>query len=197
MCMKQPHFMLSLIIPGPSAPRQNIDVYLELLVSELKKLWEVGVQTFDVTSKKYFRMRSALMWTINDFPAYGNLSGWSTHGRKACSCCRHETQSTWLTYGRKWCFMGHRRWLPPDHPWRRNKRRFKGAQELSGPPEVPDGDEIIRQLDGVVNRAKTRQNLPHGEVGWKRRSVLYDLPYWKDQLLRYNIDVMHTEKKCC
>jgi hypothetical protein len=31
-------------------------------------------------------------------------------------------------------------------------------------------------------------------VDWKRRSVLYDLPYWKDQLLRHNIDVMHTEK---
>jgi hypothetical protein len=29
--------------------------------------------TFDVTSKKYFTMRSALMWTINDFLAYGDL----------------------------------------------------------------------------------------------------------------------------
>jgi hypothetical protein len=52
----------------------------------------------------------------------------------------------------------------------------------------------MRQLDGVVNRAKTGQKLPHGEVDWKRRSVLYDLPYWKDQLLCHNIDVMHTEK---
>jgi hypothetical protein len=65
---------------------------------------------------------------------------------------------------------------------------------LGCPPEVPDDDEIMRQLDGVVNRAKTGQKLPHGEVDWKRRSVLYDLPYWKDQLLRHNIDVMHTEK---
>jgi hypothetical protein len=51
--------------------------------------------------------------------------------------------------------MGHRRRLPPDHLWRRNKRRFNGAQELGGPLEVPDGDEIMRQLDGVVNRIKT------------------------------------------
>jgi len=91
MCMKQPYFMLSLIILGLSAPGQNIDVYLAPLVSELKELWEVGVQTFDVTSKKYFTMRLTLMWTINDFPAYGDLSGWSTHGQKACPCCRHET----------------------------------------------------------------------------------------------------------
>jgi hypothetical protein len=92
--MKQPYFMLSLIIPGLSAPVHNIDVYLAPLVSELKELWEVGVQTFDVISKKYFTMRLTLMWTINDFSAYGNLSGWSTHGHKACPCCRHQTQST-------------------------------------------------------------------------------------------------------
>jgi hypothetical protein len=38
MCMKQPYFMLSLIIHGLSAPGQNIDVYLAPLVSELKEL---------------------------------------------------------------------------------------------------------------------------------------------------------------
>jgi hypothetical protein len=184
--------MLSLIILGLIAPGQNIDVCLTPLVSELKKLWEVGVQTFDETSKKYFTMRSALMWTVNDFSAYGDLSGCSTHGRKACPCSRHETQSTWLTYGKKFYFMGHRRWLPPDHPWRRNKRRFNGAQEMVGPPKVPDGNEIIRQLECVVNRARIRQKLLDREVDWKRRSVLYDLPYWKDQLLHHNIDMMHT-----
>lgn len=68
-------FMLSLIIPGPNALGQNIDVYLAPLVSELKEPWEVGVQTFDITSKKYFTMRSALIWTINDFPTYCDLSG--------------------------------------------------------------------------------------------------------------------------
>jgi len=65
---------------------------------------------------------------------------------------------------------------------------------MVGPPKVPDGDEIMRQLECVVNRARTRQKLPAVEVDWKRRSVLYDLPYWKDQLVRHNIDVMHTEK---
>jgi hypothetical protein len=85
--------------------------------------------------------------------------------------------------------------LPPDHPWRRNKRRFNSAREMVGPLKVPDGDEIMRQLECVVNRARTGQKLPARDVDWKRRSVLYDFPYWKYQLLRHNIDVMHTEKK--
>lgn len=29
---------------------------------------------------------------------------------------------------------------------------------------------------------------------WKKRSILFELPYWKDMPVRYNIDVMHVEK---
>jgi hypothetical protein len=38
MCIKQPCFMLSLIILSLSAPGQNIDVYLVPIVSKLKEL---------------------------------------------------------------------------------------------------------------------------------------------------------------
>jgi hypothetical protein len=38
-------------------------------------------------------MRAVLMWTINDFPAYGMLSGWVTHGRLACPHCMEHTKS--------------------------------------------------------------------------------------------------------
>jgi hypothetical protein len=37
-----------------------------------------------------------------------------------------------------------------DHPFRRNKRTFDGKQELECAPEVPSGDEILRQLEGMV-----------------------------------------------
>ena len=46
--------MLSLLIPGPTSPRNDIDVYLQLLVKELKELWDVRVKMFDVSSKKSF-----------------------------------------------------------------------------------------------------------------------------------------------
>jgi hypothetical protein len=38
MCMKQQYFILSMIIPGPTAPGMNIDVYLQPLISELQEL---------------------------------------------------------------------------------------------------------------------------------------------------------------
>ena len=71
--MKRSPLILSLVIPGPTSPRIAIDVYLEPLVEELRGLWDVGVQAYDAFSKEVFQLRAALMWTINDFPAYANL----------------------------------------------------------------------------------------------------------------------------
>ena len=32
---------------------------------------------------------------------------------------------------------------------------------------------------------------------WKKRSIFFELPYWKHLLLHYNLDVMHIEKNIC
>ena len=145
--MKQPNFILSLLIPGPKGPGMNLDVYMQPLVKELKELWEIGVKTFDACKKESFQMRAAIMWTINDFPAYANLSGWSTRGQYACPCCGFEIGSKWLRYGRKFCYMCHRRWLEPDHKWRYNKRDFDGTQEFRAPPDLPSGAFSLRQME--------------------------------------------------
>ncbi|RVW28901.1 hypothetical protein CK203_111943 [Vitis vinifera] len=54
MCMKQTFFMLSLLIPGPTAPGNDIDIYLQPLIDELNDLWEVGVETYDASTKQNF-----------------------------------------------------------------------------------------------------------------------------------------------
>ena len=40
--MKKTFIMLSLLIPGPTTPRNDIDIYLQPLIDELNELWEVG-----------------------------------------------------------------------------------------------------------------------------------------------------------
>lgn len=64
------------------------------------------------------------MWTISDFPAYANLSGWSTKGKTSCPCCNENTRSRWLSNGRKFCYMGHRRFLPMSHRFQEDKCRL-------------------------------------------------------------------------
>ncbi|XP_071714012.1 uncharacterized protein [Rutidosis leptorrhynchoides] len=121
MCMKKPYFMLTLLIPGPSVPGNNIDIYLEPLVDELKLLWDHRVETYESSTNNNFQMRADMIWTISDFPAYANLSGWST-------------------------------------------------------------------------KVKDNPVLPYN---WKKRSIFFKLPYWKDNLIRHNLDVMHIEKNVC
>lgn len=93
LCMAKEHLLLTLLIPGPKQPGNNIDVYLEPLIEDLKELWVNGVSTYDAFTKSTFNLKALLLWTINDFPAYGNLSGYSTHGRKACPVCGVQTSS--------------------------------------------------------------------------------------------------------
>ncbi|GLT40349.1 hypothetical protein SLA2020_144910 [Shorea laevis] len=73
LCMKQTSFILSMIIPGPKGPGNDIDACLQPLVEELKKLWD-SVDTYDATSKGTFKIRVALLWTISDFPGLSMLS---------------------------------------------------------------------------------------------------------------------------
>ena len=42
---------MPLLIPSLYAPENNIDIYLEPLIEELKILWEIGVETFDASRK--------------------------------------------------------------------------------------------------------------------------------------------------
>ncbi len=91
-------------------------------------------------------MRAALIWTINDFPAYANLSGWSTKGRIACPSCGDSTHSYWLKHGGKFCYMGHRRWLEANHPFRFQKDLFDCTIELRSAPVPPTGTEVFRQM---------------------------------------------------
>ncbi|XP_042942614.1 uncharacterized protein LOC122276775 [Carya illinoinensis] len=131
------------------SPGNEIDVYLQPLLDELLELWEYGVSTYDAVSKETFMLHAALLWTINDFPAYGNISGWSTKGKLACLSCNAEGDYNWLKYGQKYCYMGHRRFLPLDHIWRRRKGLFNGKEDHRMPPRDIGGYNILTQLQMI------------------------------------------------
>ncbi|KAK3218820.1 hypothetical protein Dsin_012790 [Dipteronia sinensis] len=131
MCMKQPNFIMSLLIPGPSAPGNDIDFYLQPLLDELQELWDNALRTFDVSTNQNFNMHATLLWTISDFPTYANLSGWSTKGRFACPYCNKKTHHHRLKHLSKYCYMGH--------------HRFLGDNALS----VLSGTEIFQQMSLV------------------------------------------------
>ncbi|XP_040369295.1 uncharacterized protein LOC121051221 [Rosa chinensis] len=214
LCMKQPFIFLYVLIDGPKAPGDKIDVYMQPLIEELKELYEDGVETFDAFSNEMFKMHAELLWTINDFPAYANLSGWSTKGEFACPSCNSESGYQRLKFGKKASYMTHRRWLPYDHKYRADSRSFNGNTEYRRKPKTLSGADLLAQLEsnGVLTEYK-REDLERRKVlgvqkpdndplmkkkhNWKKKSIFYELPYWKDNLIRHNLDVMHIEKNIC
>ena len=204
MCMKEPFIFLPLIIPGPKSLGRDLDVFLRPLMDELKELWFFGVDTWDSNNKENFKLRVALMWTISDFPAYGMLSGWSTHGRLSCPHCMEKTGAFWLQNGRKHCWFDCTRpFLPYGHEYKKQRRTFKKDQQY--PPEQRQerrtGEEMFHEVSKLIpnvfgsSKEEEKGSDGYGDYhNWTKKSIFWELPYWHVLKIRHNIDLMHTEK---
>nr|KYP32745.1 hypothetical protein KK1_046479 [Cajanus cajan] len=99
-----------------------------LLVKDLKMLWEKGIDVFDGYSNEFFRLCAMLFYTINDFSTYENLCNYSIKGHKTCPICEDDTYCHQLLNWKKTIYLGHRRFLKPNHPCQRLKKAFNGFQ---------------------------------------------------------------------
>ncbi|XP_021846923.2 uncharacterized protein [Spinacia oleracea] len=197
LCMKRKYMMLSTLISGPKQPGHDIDVYLAPLVEDLKLLWESGVEVFDAHRKENFNLKAMLFGTINDFPAYGNLSRYSVKGYNACPICDENTSSIRIPNSNKIVYMANRKGLPVKHRYRKWKKVFNGKCEEGKFPIPLSGDQIFKKVQGLnVKHGKLNANqLP--SKGYKKESVFFGLPYWKNLYVRHFLDVMHIEKNIC
>ncbi|CAK8561187.1 unnamed protein product [Lathyrus sativus] len=200
VCMKHTSFIMSMIIPGKEAPGNNIEVYLQPLVKELKELWTNGVDTYDSFKKDMFKLHANLMWTISDFLGMGALSGWNTYTGLSCPSCNFQTTPLRLKGSRKWCFMGHCRFLDRRHMFRLNRICFNGEQEMRSPPITLSRHEVFEQVkdievifgkDPVKEKSLKRTfegqpiegdstqfdpTLGHPQQ-WRKKSIFFELPY--------------------
>jgi len=190
MCMEQSSFILSMIIPGKRAPGNDIDVYLQPLIEELKELWNTGIKTFDSYGSEMFDMHAAILWTISDFPGIGTLFGWNTHTGLACPRCNFDTTPKKLIKGGKFCFMSHRRWLDGRHRFRLARMRFDGTIENRNPPLAISGYDVLQQVQNLnvefgkepllEERAKRQRGVNHAKLDtqqWRKKSIFCQ-PYF-------------------
>ena len=141
-------------------------------------LWVDGVEVFDVVASETFMMHAMLFCTINDFLAYGNLSGYSIKGRQACPICEENTASHQLKNGRKTMYLCH--------------RRFSKA-----PTPLTD-IQIHEKVNKVHNSLKSKKSeKSFASSPWKKKSIFFDLPYWSKLQVRHCIDVIHVKKNVC
>eukprot|EP00268_Persea_americana_P046601 TRINITY_DN4806_c0_g2_i1.p2 TRINITY_DN4806_c0_g2~~TRINITY_DN4806_c0_g2_i1.p2 ORF type:complete len:137 (+),score=13.72 TRINITY_DN4806_c0_g2_i1:94-504(+) len=133
-------------------------------------------------------MKATLLWAIHDFPAYGHLSGCKTAGKYVCPVCSEGTNSLWLNNGNKFCYMGHRKWLQDmGHLFRIQKSQFDGIEEHEKNHKHMNGSELLRKMETIHTKfgkePGNKRNKKRPEVNentpWSKRSILFDLPYWK------------------
>lgn len=173
---------LSMIILGPNSPSgDTIDVFLEPLVCELKKLRR-GVSAIDMSEpvgpNRSFRMRGMLILRIHDFPAYTLISGQTGKGYAGCPICGEGTFAEHSREAHKTVFLGNRRWLRQDHHWRIADATFNGRPNHNPSPGRQSGlmvrlrgawRESFLQLGGRPNS----QHDPVKKTGVKRTSILF------------------------
>ncbi|KAL0448570.1 UNVERIFIED_CONTAM: hypothetical protein Slati_1413400 [Sesamum latifolium] len=105
MCIRYEYIFLTIVIHGPSNSKHLIYVYLDPLIEELQNLWHVVVLTRNSAKDETFTMRAVWMWTVNNLPAYGMASGWSTAGIMGCPVYTKDTRAFYLQNGRKACYF--------------------------------------------------------------------------------------------
>ena len=92
----------------------------------------------------------------------------------------------------------HHQFLPLDHPYRRNKDAFfKNQVEKSQPPLRLSGDDIWENVSDLPKITKVEScTCPGFGIihNWTKQTIFWKLPYWKNNLIRHNLDVMHIEK---
>ena len=101
-------------------------------------------------------------------------------------------------------YLGHRRFLPRNHNVRKKGKHFNGKADHRPKPAERTGAEIfdmVKDLKVIFGKGPGGQSVPKGADGhaamWKKKSIFWELEYWKVLEVRSAIDVMHVTKNIC
>lgn len=135
------------------------------------------------------------------------IIGLQTKGIFACPRCAEQFEGRYSKDLHKVIYANNRVFLPPDHKFRsRLKNQFDGKIENKPPPKVMGPADWLKMYGDAESKAwnhffrhdhsieEPEQVMVEMPKGMKRKSIFYDLPYWKDLLISHLIDPMHVFK---
>lgn len=119
---------------------------------------------------------------MSSIVGFGYCSGLTVGGLHGCPMCHDDLDSKWEVGMNKMLFGRHRRMLPRDHAMRMDTDHWHGRVEVDGPPKWPTGDDWLDRWEEVEDKGILLK-----QSGMKRRSIWFDLPYWKVQAAEWLI----------
>ncbi|GJW48793.1 putative transposon, En/Spm-like protein [Tanacetum coccineum] len=133
-------------------PRNDIDVFLEPLIDDLHTLFETWDDTYGASTKDNFNLCVIVLWTINEYPVLGTLYGCPFSGFKGCVVCGKDTYCVRLFASSKQSYGGHRRYLPYNHAFKKQKKAFNGQQEFLLAPNPMTREQIYNEVQHIENK---------------------------------------------
>ena len=146
----------------------------------LEKLWVHEIDVNDGNLQQTFKLRAMIFCTINDFPAYGNLSGYSVKGHHACPICEKDTSYIQLKHGKKTMYTRHQRFLKPYHPYWQMKKAFNGTLAIDNAPNPLCGHKFFDRVKDIITMfGKTQKKDRSNRKILKKRSIFgQGIPTW-------------------
>ncbi|MFO8369130.1 hypothetical protein R6M70_14500, partial [Staphylococcus aureus] len=77
------------------------------------------------------------------------------------------------------------------------RKPFNGLPENENAPTPLTGDQVYHKVKDINTIFGQTQKKSTEKNAWKKRSIFFDLPYWRDIEVRHCLDVMHIEKNVC
>lgn len=213
ICQKRRYLLLTMLISRPKQPGNDIDVFLEPLMDDMKKLWE-GVEMMDASVQKKFTLKAIIFVTIADYPGLFSLSG-QIKGKTGYVVCIDGTCYTYLKGSNKIVYKSHKRFLVKKHRCRRDTmiKYFDNQPEpqLDEPKHTSYGKRVFTMVKDMneaefgkkkkdtegTTRKRKRDNKeePSVIVPFKKKPIFFKyLSYWKTLDTPHAIDCMHLEK---
>ena len=100
--------------------------------------------------------------------------------------------------GKNFWFDCHRQFLSIDYILRRNRDAFyKNQIEKDQPPHRLTGDEVwetVSSLPKITEEGSCKCDGYGVKHNWIKQRIFWELPYWKTNLIKHNLDVMHIQK---
>ena len=132
------------------------------------------------------------LYTVSDFHGLSLISGCATKGYVACPHCGPATSGRYSHELKKTTYGGqHRKWLDTGHPFREAMEAFDGVAKYGQRPVYVNAEQILEWAAVRENWLKDDRRVqaadPVRRTGIKRRSLLYDLPYWKVNFFGCNL----------
>ena len=102
--------------------------------------------------------------------------------------------------------MVHHRFLSTKHALRKKGKHFKGEADHRKKRVLRTGDDILDMVKDLLEqvifgKGPGGKPVPNDADGhapmWKKKSIFWDLPYWKHLEVCSSIDVMHVTKNLC